>query len=145
MVNVREAKAEDYEAWLKLWKGYLQFYETELNESVTLATWRRVLSADSGLLCRLAESEQKVVGFAICVVHEGTWVTQPLCYLEDLFVNEEMRGKGAGKALIEAIVDEARDKAWAKVYWMTREGNPARALYDKLAAVDDFVRYSITL
>jgi len=28
---------------------------------------------------------------------------------------------------------------------VTREGNPARALYDKLAVVDDYVRYRITI
>ncbi len=145
MVKVREAKAEDYEAWLRLWNGYLSFYGTGLDEAVTLATWRRVLSADSTLFCRLAETEQGVVGFAICVLHEGTWVTQPLCYLEDLFVDDAARGKGAGRALIEAIINEAREKGWSKVYWVTREGNPARALYDKLAVVDDYVRYRITI
>ncbi|MEG1211501.1 MAG: GNAT family N-acetyltransferase [Leclercia sp.] len=145
MVKVREARAEDYDAWLALWKGYLSFYSTDLEEAVTFATWRRVLSPDSGLLCRLAETEQGVVGFAICVLHEGTWVTEPLCYLEDLFVAEEARGMGAGRALIEAIIEEAREKSWSKVYWVTREGNPARALYDKLAVVDDYVRYRITI
>ncbi|MCU6670765.1 GNAT family N-acetyltransferase [Enterobacteriaceae bacterium H4N4] len=145
MVNVREARAEDYDAWLALWKGYLSFYGTDLEAAVTVATWRRVLSADSGLFCRLAESEQGVVGFAICVLHEGTWVTTPLCYLEDLFVADAARGKGAGRALIEAIIEEAREKSWSKVYWVTREGNPARALYDQLAVVDDYVRYRVTI
>lgn len=51
----------------------------------------------------------------------------------------------AVRALIEAIIDEAREKGWSKVYWVTREGNPARALYDKLATVDDYVRYRITI
>ncbi|WP_339027803.1 GNAT family N-acetyltransferase [Leclercia pneumoniae] len=145
MVKVREAKAEDYVAWLSLWKGYLAFYGSELDDAVTLATWRRVLSAESGMICRIAESESRVVGFAICVLHEGTWVTTPLCYLEDLYVDASMRGRGAGRALIEAIIGEAREKGWSKVYWVTREGNPARALYDKLATVDDYVRYRITI
>lgn len=56
-----------------------------------------------------------------------------------------MRGMGAGKALIEAICDEGRKKSWSKIYWVTRAGNPARVLYDKLAAVDDFVRYSVKI
>ena len=145
MVQVREAKTEDYAAWLKLWHGYLAFYGTDLDEAVTRATWNRALSADSGMICRIAESEQQVVGFALCVLHEGTWVTQPLCYLEDLYVDEQKRGLGAGRALIEAIIQEAQEKAWSKVYWVTREGNPARALYDKLATVDDYVRYRITI
>jgi GNAT superfamily N-acetyltransferase len=145
MIKVRKATAEDYDAWLTLWKGYLKFYGSDLEDSVTLSTWRRALSAESGLMCRIAETEQKVVGFALCVLHEGTWSTQPLCYLEDLFVEEGMRGMGAGKVLIEAICDEGREKSWSKVYWVTREGNTARALYDKLAVLDDFVRYSVKI
>ena len=145
MVMVREARADDYDTWLTLWKGYLGFYGTELDEAVTQATWRRILSPDSGLFCRLAETEQGVVGFAICVLHEGTWVIQPLCYLEDLFVDASARGQGAGRALIDAIIAEARDKGWSKVYWVTQEGNPARALYDTFAMADDYVRYRITI
>ena len=145
MVKVRVATAEDYAAWLTLWQGYLDFYGVDLYESVTLATWHRALSADAQIFCRIAESEQQVVGFALCVLHEGTWSTAPLCYLEDLYVDEAQRGLGAGRALIEAIIGEAREKGWSKVYWVTREGNPARALYDKLAEVDDYVRYRITI
>lgn len=145
MVQVREAKTEDYAAWLRLWHGYLAFYGTDLDEAVTRATWNRALSADSGMICRIAESEQQVVGFALCVLHAGTWVTQPLCYLEDLYVDEQKRGLGAGRALIEGIIQEAREKGWSKVYWVTRQGNPARALYDTLATVDDYVRYRITI
>lgn len=87
----------------------------------------------------------KIIGFAIIVLHEGALVTQPLCYLEDLYVDEKMRGFGAGKSLIEAIRKEAEKKSWAKVYWVKRESNPARALYDRLAVLEDFVRYSIKL
>lgn len=145
LIKIRAAEAKDYDAWLKLWKGYLKFYGSSLDKAITLSTWHKVLSLDSGVLCRLAETEQKVVGFAMCVLHEGTWVIEPVCYLEDLFVDEELRGNGAGKALIEAIRDEAREKSWSKVYWVTRESNPARALYDRLAELDDFVRYTIKI
>ncbi|KNC05779.1 GNAT family N-acetyltransferase [Pantoea sp. BIGb0393] len=145
MIKVRNAEAKDFAAWSVLWKGYLNFYGSELDESVTLATWQRVLTPGSGMLCRLAESDNHVVGFAVCVLHPGTWVTEPLCYLEDLYVDENQRGIGAGRALIEALRDEAQQKSWSKVYWVTRESNPARALYDKLALLDDFVRYTIKI
>lgn len=94
-------------------------------------------------MCWLAEFDGKVTGFVACVIHEGTWFTQPVCYLEDLFVEENARGVGAGKALIMRVCDEAREAGWAKVYWVTNENNPARKLYDKLAQVDDVVRYNI--
>ena len=145
IVRIREVQAGDYDAWMTLWQQYLAFAGSELDQSVTLSTWERALSPDSSLMCRVAETDKQIIGFAIFVLHEGAWYTQPLCYLEDLFVDETMRGLGAGKALIEAIRDEAKEKSWAKVYWITRESNPARKLYDRLAELGDFVRYSISL
>lgn len=142
-IKVREVKAKDYQAWITLWRQYLTFAGSELDESITLSTWNRALSSDSPLMCRVAEMDGSIIGFALFVLHEGTWGTLPLCYLEDLYVDEKSRGIGAGRSLIEAIRDEAKDKSWAKVYWVTRESNPARGLYDQLAVLEDFVRYSI--
>ena len=142
-VVVRVAKPEDFKAWRQLWQGYLDFADSVLDEAITLATWQRALSPDGSLLCRLAVVDDRPVGFALCVLHEGTWVTQPICYLEDLYVDSSMRGKGAGRALIESLHREGREKAWAKVYWVTRTHNPARKLYDRIATLDDVVRYAL--
>lgn len=142
-VKIRNAEDGDLASWLALWKGYLAFYESELDDEVTLHTWKRALLPDSGVLCRLAEIEGEVVGFTFCVIHPGTWSRQPLCYLEDLFVAGEKRGRGAGRSLIDAVCEEARVRNWSKVYWVTKTDNPARALYDKVAVLDDFVRYSV--
>ena len=145
MLNIRNALPGDYADWLALWKDYLLFYGHDLDDVITLSTWQRIHSPDSALMCLLAEYNGSVMGFAVYVIHEGTWVTQPVCYLEDLFVKENLRGVGAGKALILKVCDEAREQGWAKVYWVTNENNPARRLYDKLAQVDDIVRYNIRL
>jgi hypothetical protein len=42
------------------------------------------------------------------------------------------------------VAERARELGCERVYWHTREGNArARALYDRAADVDDFVRYVI--
>lgn len=74
-----------------------------------------------------------------------TWTSQSIRYLEDLFVATEVRGNGTGSALIKAIHDEARKNDWSKIYWVTKQNNPARELYDRIAVLDDFVRYSIKM
>lgn len=144
-VSVRALNKEDYAAWRPLWDGYTAFYECELDESVTASTWERALNPDSALLCRVAEIDGKVVGFAMCVLHEGTFSSAPICYLEDLFVDETVRGSGAGKALIEALQAEGKREGWSTLYWVTRQNNPARKLYDKFVKADDFVRYRVSL
>ncbi|VFS25839.1 N-acetyltransferase GCN5 [Enterobacter cancerogenus] len=103
-VTVRALREDDYPRWRTLWDGYTHFYDCELDESVTASTWQRALNPDSALFCRVAEIEGKVVGFALCVLHDGTWSTAPICYLEDLFVDAEVRG-GGGREGVNRCAD----------------------------------------
>jgi len=144
MMIVRDATPADEADWRRLWAGYLAFYEEDLPDSVTAATWARILDPASQISARMAESQGAVVGFAIYVLHEGTWSPAPVCYLEDLFVAPQARGRGVGRALIQDLVDTGRRAGWARLYWMTREDNPARRLYDRFAKADGFVRYRLS-
>ena len=144
-VVIRDIQASDKTQWRRLWNGYNQFYKTSLPEETTENTWRRVLSGDSSIFGRVAEVDGEVAGFALCVLHEGTWVTSPICYLEDLFVSENQRGRGIARQLIQALIDEGKNKGWSRIYWHTATDNPARKLYDQFAPVEDFVLYRMNL
>jgi GNAT superfamily N-acetyltransferase len=139
---IRAALPSDEPAWRRLWRAYCAFYEVDLADEVTRRTWTRILDPDSAVMCIVAEADGQVVGFANCVVHENTWETQAVCYLEDLFVHPSARGRGIGGALIEWLHNAMRAEGWARVYWMTRADNaPARRLYDRFTQADGFVRY----
>lgn len=141
---IRAALPSDEPAWRDLWQAYCAFYGTALPDEVTRRTWRRILDPDSSVMCIVAEADGRVVGFANCVVHENTWETQAVCYLEDLFVAPAARGQGTGAALIEWLRNAMRAEGWARLYWMTREDNvQARRLYDRFGQADGFVRYVI--
>ena len=143
---IRDPRPDDEAAWRRLWAGYCAFYETDVSEAVTAGTWARTLTPQSPVFGRIAEWNGKVAGFTTSVLHEGTWTLAPVCYLEDLFVDPEARGHGVGRALIEDLVNLARERGWSRLYWHTREGNAtARRLYGKFAVADDFVRYRIFL
>jgi GNAT superfamily N-acetyltransferase len=143
---VRDPLPADEAAWRRLWAGYCAFYETEVPEAVTAGTWERMLSSDTPLLGRIAEWEGQPQGFTISIVHEGTWTLKPICYLEDLFVEPAVRGKGLGRALLDDITNLARTRGCSRLYWHTRAGNrEARRLYDTFTEADDFVRYRLFL
>jgi GNAT superfamily N-acetyltransferase len=139
---IRSLLPNDESTWRRLWRDYCDFYEAKVPDAVTQRTWKRILDPDSAVMCIVAELDGMVVGFAHCVVHENTWETQPVCYLEDLFVDAQARGRGVGRALLEWLRNAMRAEGWARLYWMTRRDNaPARALYDSFTQADDFVRY----
>jgi GNAT superfamily N-acetyltransferase len=143
---IRDPKPGDEAAWRDLWAGYVAFYKSEVSEAVTAATWQRLFMPGSGMVGRMAEWEGALSGFTVSIVHPRSWALAPICYLEDLFVEPELRGRGLGRALIEDLVALGRERGWSGLYWHTQQGNAtARALYDRFAKADDFVRYRILL
>ena len=143
---IRDPRPDDEADWRKLWLGYTRFYQTDVPDAVTAATWGRVLDPKSAMFARLAEKDGILVGFCICVPHDGTWSQQPVCYLEDLFVAPEARNGGVGRALIEDVLALGRKENWARVYWHTQADNAtARKLYDAFTPADAFVRYRVSL
>ena len=145
VIEIREPDRQDKAQWLSLWQGYTRFYGSPQPTEVTEYTWQRMLDAASPMLGRFAVVDGNVVGFAICILHEGTWVKTPICYLEDLFVAPQMRGQGIARTLIQALQTEGKEKGWSRLYRHTRTDNPARRLYDEFTPADDYVRYRVTL
>lgn len=139
---VRPLRASDKIQWRRLWAGYLAFYKSsDLPETVTANSFARLLE-DPQLFAFVAEEDGALIGFVHCVLHPATWAIADYCYLEDLFVSDAQRGAGAGRALIEAVYEEAGRRGCAQVYWLTHETNAeARILYDKLASLTGFVHY----
>ena len=145
-IVIRDTQAADEATWRRLWAGYCEFYRAVVPTDVTDATWRRILDPKSPIFGRMAEQDGVVVGFANCVMHQGTWAKHPICYLEDLFVDPNARCHGAGRLLLEDLVDLGKTRGWEYLYWHTQAGNAtARRLYDTIAAVDDFVKYRVRL
>jgi GNAT superfamily N-acetyltransferase len=142
MVTVRPIGDDDYPQWLGLWAGYLRFYRERLPEEITQATFNRLVDPKGELKGLVAESGGRLVGFAHYLFHPSTWSPTGYCYLEDLFVDPEARGQGAGRALIEAVYAAADKAGSGRVYWMTQEFNAdARALYDTLGHRTSFIKY----
>ena len=143
-LQIRDAQPQDQADWLKLWSDYLAFYNVDLAEEVTAHTWARVMDPVSRLSMRLAILDGQTVGFAIHHFHDSTWVKTPDCYLEDLFIDETIRGKGIGRALIDDLIAISKEKGWSRLYWHTDENNQrARKLYDSYVESDGHIRYRL--
>ena len=142
MIQIRPFRSGDRESWEPLWQGYLTFYKSTVPSEVTDTTWRRLNDAAEPIHGLAAVLDDRIVGIVHYIFHRSTWTTGDYCYLQDLFTAEEARGRGAGRALIEAVYERAQAQGASRVYWLTHETNaPAQALYDKLAARSGFIQY----
>ena len=141
--NIRPLKPEDREQWGVLWRGYQEYYEADLSTD-TDALFARILeNRDYGPFCLVFENEEgKLLGLTQYLLHDSTWSPKPRCYLNDLYSLPEARGMGVGRALIEAVSEDAKSKGVEDVYWLTQDFNhTARKLYDKVAKKTPFIKY----
>src|SRR5688572_20334588 len=97
-VVVRNVVQQDYDQWLPLWIGYNAFYgrsgATALAPEITAMTWSRFFDAYEPVHALVAESDGELHGLTHYLFHRTTTAIQPLCYLNDLFTSENVRGKG---------------------------------------------------
>jgi GNAT superfamily N-acetyltransferase len=141
MIEISPLRPEDRAAWEVLARGYKAFYETEVSDAEYEQTWQRLLAAEEvfGSAARLEDG--RIVGIVHFLFHANPW-SSGSCYLQDLFVAEAARGRGAARALIEHVAQVARDRGAERLYWHTKQDNArARALYDKVATFRGFISY----
>ena len=146
-ILIRPVERGDYESWLSLWAGYNAFYgrsgATALADDITRTTWWRFFDDFEPVEALVAEADGRLIGLAHYLFHRSTTAIAPVCYLQDLFTLEAARGKGAGRALIQAVIAAARRADAPRVYWHTHQTNAAAmALYDKVATKTGFVVYA---
>jgi GNAT superfamily N-acetyltransferase len=144
-VQIRPLQKSDESQWRRLWTAYLTFYETTVPEEVYQTTFARLTSgADHEYRGFIAEFEGKSVGLTHYLFHRHNWSIEDVCYLQDLYADPDVRGKGIGAALIEAVKQEAAKIGVKNVYWMTHETNTtARKLYDHVARRTGFIEYDL--
>ncbi|HJB85122.1 MAG TPA: GNAT family N-acetyltransferase [Candidatus Alistipes merdigallinarum] len=84
----------------------------------------------------LCEAEGKTVGFALFFHNFSTFKGQHGLYLEDIYVDQEYRGRGYGKALFLKLVAIAMERRCRRMEWTALNWNrPAIAFYESLGAV----------
>jgi GNAT superfamily N-acetyltransferase len=144
-ITIRPLEETDQAEWRRLWTAYLIFYKTSVPEEVYATTWKRLFTAGEfepkGFIALI---EGKPVGLVHYLYHRTCWTEANNCYLQDLFADPDVRGKGVGAALIEAVRQQAAKAGVSNVYWMTHETNStARRLYDRVARLTGFIKYSL--
>ena len=83
----------------------------------------------------LAWQEKKAVGFALYYYNFSSFLGKPGIYLEDLFVLEEERGKGYGKALLVRLAQLAVEQDCGRLEWVVLDWNePSIEFYKSLGA-----------
>jgi ribosomal protein S18 acetylase RimI-like enzyme len=144
-ITIGPPQAGDRAGWEALWAGYCTFYNMPHTPEKADTVWSWITSPNhpvSGFLAR--DVNGAVLGMTHYRAFHRPLVGGVGCFLDDLFVAPEARGRGTAEALIARVVEEAKANGWGVVRWITAADNTrARALYDRIASRTHWITYEI--
>jgi len=83
----------------------------------------------------IGEFNSEPVGYALYFYNFSTFLGKPGLYLEDLYVKQEVRGKGFGKALLAYLARLAVDQKCGRFEWAVLDWNrPSIVFYESFGA-----------
>jgi ribosomal protein S18 acetylase RimI-like enzyme len=138
--DIKEYRAD----WDRLYAGYAVFYKVEQTAEMRDRVWNWI--GEGRINCLMAlDGEGRPVGIAHIREFLRPLSATVAGYLDDLFVDPNLRGSGAVDDLFAAAKALGRERGWSVIRWITREDNyRARAVYDRLATRTNWVTYDLT-
>ena len=130
-ILIRRASEQDATVFLSLVNGLAEYEKLPAPDA---RGRERLVEAAFGPRKRfdvlIAEVDGTAVGYAVIFETYSTFLARPKLFLEDLFVNPQYRGSGAGDALLKACAREAIMRECARMEWMVLDWNePAMRFY----------------
>ena len=136
-ITVGPVREEEFEALLPLIAAYQRFYEVEdVDTDRNRSFFRRFLApSEDGELLAARDESGGILGYACLYWHFSSTQAVETVLMNDLFVVAETRGRGIGRALIEASREVARRRGAAWLEWATAPDNhTAQRLYDSMTS-----------
>ncbi len=83
----------------------------------------------------VATMDDRVVGYAMVFLAYSSFLARPTLFIEDIFVAQDVRGRGVGRVLMQALAAEALALDCARMEWMVQHWNrEAIQFYEGLGA-----------
>ena len=136
MLVIREATSTDAELLVTMIREFAEF-ERQL-EHVTITPndlERDAFATGSRVRALVAEWDGHPAGYAIYFFTYSTWVGRHSLFVEDIYVRDQFRGKGIGKALMKRMAAIAEKQSCYGMRWEVLDWNtPAIDFYRSLGA-----------
>ena len=134
---IRGTTAEDSELILNFIKKLAEYEQLSHEVVATVETLRETLFGEKAYAeVVIGEFEGVPVGYALFFYNFSTFTGRPGIYLEDIYVDKEMRGKGFGKCLLAYIAKLAVERNCTRVDWSVLDWNePSIQFYRSIGAI----------
>ncbi len=146
--HIRLASARDEERLAELFDAYRQFYQQPPDRALARQYIGQRLESNDAIIVVAENEERMVVGFCQLYPSFCSVLAQPIYLLYDVFVDPSARRTGVARALLQDVVDLARQNGIARIDLSTaRLNTAAQKLYESLGWVRDevFLVYNLNL
>jgi len=136
MIQTRRAHIADAPALLELIEALAHYEHLPPPDPAARERLRADLFGERPRLeAFLAESDGRIVGYALVFETYSSFLALPTLYMEDLFVLPEFRSQGAGAALFRHVVSQAHLRGCGRVEFAVLAWNDlAREFYFRFGA-----------
>ncbi len=145
-ISFRHANENDVGKIMEFVRGLARFHGMEEGMTVTEELLRRKLFEENRAEVIFALDGEKEVGFALYYYNFSSVLGRAGIHLEDLYVTDEYRGGGYGKALIAKLASIAVEQGCARLEWVCLESNtPSINFYLGLGAqrMNEWVQFRL--
>lgn len=134
---IRDTTVEDSELILNFIKKLAEYEQLSHEVVATVETLRETLFGEKAYAeVVIGEFEGVPAGYALFFHNFSTFTGRPGIYLEDIYVDKEMRGKGFGKCLLAYIAKLAVERNCTRVDWSVLDWNePSIQFYRSIGAI----------
>jgi len=134
--EVRPARPDDLPQIWELLLGLAAYEKLEREVAGREEQLGRDLFGPRPLLgCMVAQSGERLVGYALFYPVYSSFRTMPAMWLEDLFVEPKERGRGTGRALLAGVARIALERGCRALDWLVLDWNRTSiAFYERLGA-----------
>jgi len=141
-VTVRSIEPRDKGRWRELFQAYRDFYQLDQSDEIITRVWGWLSDSDHEVQGLVAEIDGVIRGIAHYRRFSRPSTGSVGIWLDDLYSDKQIRGRGVGRALISQLTQLAAAEGKSVVRWITAADNTdAQVLYDRLAKRTDWITY----
>ena len=136
LISCEDLTYDDEASWTAIFSHYAAFYECEVNErklATTFGWFMEPKNVVRGLFVKSGEGS--IVALCHFRPRLRSMTGGPVGYLDDLFVEPSLRGKGLADVLLHQMFCYCRKQGWPRAHWITAASNEhGQRLYERCGA-----------
>lgn len=121
MITIGKLEPSDRAQWEVLFRRAARISTSARCSPMYDRAWNE-FARDTRMHALGARFDGRLVGITHFLIHANT-SSDDVCYLQDLFTEARVRGKGVARALIQVVADWAKTQGCPRLYWQTQASN----------------------